>query len=139
MVSPQAKREAVTVLMTEHDFGVTRACGLVRISSSLYRYRSRRPDRPGLRERIEEIAALKRRYGYRRMSSAAAPRGLDGESQATSIGCIAKRAWRCGGASVKRIGPCRAQAVAEAGGGQSAAGRWILSRTAWRMVGGYDV
>ena len=29
MVSPQAKREAVTVLMTERDFGVTRACGLV--------------------------------------------------------------------------------------------------------------
>ena len=28
MVSPQAKREAVTVLMTERDFGVTRACGL---------------------------------------------------------------------------------------------------------------
>ena len=42
MVSPQAKREAVTVLMTERDFGVTRACGLVRISRSLYRYRSRR-------------------------------------------------------------------------------------------------
>ena len=30
MVSPQAKRVAVTVLMTERDFGVTRACGLVR-------------------------------------------------------------------------------------------------------------
>ena len=44
MVSPQAKREAVTVLMTERDFGVTRACGLVSISRSLYRYRSRRPD-----------------------------------------------------------------------------------------------
>jgi hypothetical protein len=31
-VGPQAKREAVTVLMTERDFGVTRACGLLRIS-----------------------------------------------------------------------------------------------------------
>jgi putative transposase len=67
MVSPQAKREAVTVLMTEYDFGVTRACGLVRISRSLYRYRSYRSDGPGLMARIEELAALKRRYGYRRI------------------------------------------------------------------------
>jgi len=67
MVSPQAKREAVTVLMTERDFGVTRACGLVRISRSLYRYRRRRPECAGLPERIGEIAALKRRYGYRRV------------------------------------------------------------------------
>ena len=67
MVSPQTKREAVTVLLTERDFGVTRACGLVGISRSLYRYRGRRPDSAALRSRIEEIAALKRRYGYRRV------------------------------------------------------------------------
>jgi putative transposase len=53
--------------MSEQDFGVTRACGLVQISRSLYRYCRRRTDRPGLLERIEEIAALKRRYGYRRV------------------------------------------------------------------------
>ena len=41
MVSPQAKREAVSMLMTERDYGVTRACGLVQISRSLYRYRMR--------------------------------------------------------------------------------------------------
>jgi hypothetical protein len=35
MVSPQAKREAVTTLMVEQDFGVTRACGLLCISRSL--------------------------------------------------------------------------------------------------------
>jgi putative transposase len=67
MVSPQAKREAVTLLLAERDFGVTRACGLVGISRSLYRYRRRRPDSAALRSRIEEIAALKRRYGYRRV------------------------------------------------------------------------
>jgi len=67
MVSPQAKRAAVAVLMTERDFGVTRACGLIGISRSLYRYRSRRPDSGPLRARIEEIAAIKRRYGYRRV------------------------------------------------------------------------
>lgn len=67
MVSPQAKRAAVGVLMTERGLGVTRACGLVDISRSLYRYRSRRPDSAPLRTRIEEIAAEKRRYGYRRV------------------------------------------------------------------------
>jgi len=67
MVSPQARREAVTILMTERDFGVTRACGLISVSRSLYRYRSRRPDRGRLRARIDEIAASKRRYGYRRV------------------------------------------------------------------------
>jgi putative transposase len=58
---------AVEVLMTERGFGVTRACGLVGISRSLYRYRGRRPDSAPLRARIEEIAAAKRRYGYRRI------------------------------------------------------------------------
>ena len=54
--------------MTERGLGVTRACGLVAISRSLYRYRSRRrPDSTPLRVRIEEIAAVKRRYGYRRV------------------------------------------------------------------------
>lgn len=47
MVNPQVKREPVNGLMTGRDFGVTRACGLVRISSSLYRYRSRRPECAG--------------------------------------------------------------------------------------------
>jgi putative transposase len=67
MVSPQAKRAAVMMMMTERGFGVTRACGLIGISRSLYRYRSRRPDSAPLRARIEEIAAMKRRYGYRRV------------------------------------------------------------------------
>jgi putative transposase len=67
MVSPQAKREAVSMLMTERDYGVTRACGLLQISRSLYRYRSRRPACAKLCERIREIAEQKRRYGYRRI------------------------------------------------------------------------
>ena len=67
MVSPQVKREAVTALMNERSFGVTRACGLAQISVSLYRYRSRRADCRALRERICDIAAMKRRYGYRRV------------------------------------------------------------------------
>src|SRR6185503_1488460 len=66
-LSPQAKRAVIGTLMTERGFGVTRACGPMGISRSLYRYRSRRPDTALLRSRIEEIAALERRYGYRRV------------------------------------------------------------------------
>ena len=66
MVSPQAKREAVTVLMGECGMRVTRACGLVGISRALYRYQAKRSD-DALRTRIESIAAQKHRYGYRRI------------------------------------------------------------------------
>lgn len=61
------KRQAVDLLKEERGFGVTRACGLLMISRSLYGYRSRRPVAEGLRERICELAGEKRRYGYRRI------------------------------------------------------------------------
>ena len=67
MVSPQARREAVGILTAERGLGVTRACGLVGISRSLYGYRSRRSPALELRTRIAELAAMKRRYGYRRI------------------------------------------------------------------------
>lgn len=67
MVSPQAKREAVDILTAERGLGVTRACGLVGISRSLYGYRSCRSPALELRSRIAELAAMKRRYGYRRI------------------------------------------------------------------------
>jgi putative transposase len=67
MVGPQVKRQAVDVLREERGLGITRACGLVGISRSLYGYRSCRPDCIRLRERLGELASEKRRYGYRRI------------------------------------------------------------------------
>jgi putative transposase len=67
MVSPQVKRQAVDLLRAERGLRVTRACGLVGISRSLYAYRSRRPDSAALRQRIYDLAGEKRRYGYRRI------------------------------------------------------------------------
>src|SRR5690606_37496913 len=67
MVSPQAKREAVAHLMAAHPLGVTRACGLIGISRSLYRYQAKRPSDMALKDRLSELAAQKRRYGYRRL------------------------------------------------------------------------
>jgi len=67
VVSPQARRDVVTHLMTAHQLGVTRACGLIGISRSLYRYAARRPDDTALAERLTTLAGQKRRYGYRRL------------------------------------------------------------------------
>jgi putative transposase len=67
VVSPQARRAAVTHLMTCYQMGVTRACGLIGISRSLYRYEARRPDDTALKQRLAELAEQKRRYGYRRL------------------------------------------------------------------------
>ncbi|NTY38471.1 IS3 family transposase [Burkholderia diffusa] len=54
--------------MTERAMGVTRACGLVGISRSLFYYESRRRvDDEALTGRMMAIAAQKCRYGYRRI------------------------------------------------------------------------
>ncbi|WP_414691740.1 IS3 family transposase [Noviherbaspirillum sp.] len=63
----QALLEAAAHVMQVYGLGVTRACGLIRISRSLYRYEPRRADDQALRERLCELAAYKRRYGYRRL------------------------------------------------------------------------
>ena len=47
--------------------GITRACGLLGISRSLFAYESKRTDDVALTERMKEMATLKRRYGYRRI------------------------------------------------------------------------
>lgn len=67
MVSPQAKREAVSHVMKAHELGVTKACGLIGISRSLYRYEAKRPEDSELKARLCELATQKRRYGYRRL------------------------------------------------------------------------
>lgn len=67
VVSPQAKRAAVLHLMTAHSLGITRACGLIGISRSNYRYQSQRQDDTSLKARLHDLANLKRRYGYRRL------------------------------------------------------------------------
>ena len=68
MVSPQARREAVSILMAERQMGVTRACGLIGISRSLFRYAPKRAaSDAAVSARLAELAADKRRYGYRRL------------------------------------------------------------------------
>ena len=45
-----------------------RACGLAGLGRSSYRYPRQGADESGLRERLKELAAERRRYGYRRLT-----------------------------------------------------------------------
>ncbi len=51
----------------ERGYSQRRACGRVGIAPRVYRCRSPRPDDAGLRQRLRELAAQRRRFGYRRL------------------------------------------------------------------------
>ena len=67
MVSPQLRRQAVVVMRSEVAVSERRACGLIEIYRRTYRYVPR-PEDPRLRVRLRELAAERRRFGYRRLT-----------------------------------------------------------------------
>lgn len=67
MVTPGARRDAVACLCEEHQVSERRACAVLGADRSSIRYRSRRPDDLGIRERLRALAAERRRFGYRRL------------------------------------------------------------------------
>ena len=67
MVTPDAKRAAVAHLCEAHEVSQRRACAALKVDRSSVRYASRRGDDAELRARIRDIAAERRRFGYRRV------------------------------------------------------------------------
>jgi putative transposase len=67
MVTPAARREAAAHLGQVRGVSQRRACRSLGVDRSSVRYRSRRPDDGFIRSRLREIAALRRRFGYRRL------------------------------------------------------------------------
>ena len=67
MVTPAVKREAVAHLRQAHEMSERRACGVIGCVRMTVRYRSRRIDDAGLRERLRTLAKERRRLGYRRL------------------------------------------------------------------------
>ena len=61
------QRQAVGVMRSEAAVSERRACGLVKAHRATCRYRRRRVEDPRLRERLRELAATRRRFGYRRL------------------------------------------------------------------------
>jgi putative transposase len=67
MVTPVARREAAVHLGQVYEVSQRRACQVLGADRSSVRYRSRRPDDTHIRARLREIAAARRRFGYRRL------------------------------------------------------------------------
>jgi putative transposase len=53
--------------MTAHGLSQRRACGLLDMDRTSFRYRSTRADDAQLRARMRALAAERRRFGYRRL------------------------------------------------------------------------
>jgi transposase InsO family protein len=67
MVTPAARREAVAHLRTSFEVSERRACVVLGVDRTSVRYRSSRPDDAAVRARLRELAAVRRRFGYRRL------------------------------------------------------------------------
>jgi putative transposase len=66
-VKPAQRRAAVHFLRVGFRISERRACRVVAAHRRTMRYRSRKPDQSPLRQRIKELAAVRVRYGYRRI------------------------------------------------------------------------
>ena len=75
MLSAPQRREGAAVLV-QHGISERRACYLVGIARSLFRYRSRSPTDERLTEQLQHIAREHPRYGYRRAWALLARQGL---------------------------------------------------------------
>lgn len=75
-MTPAARRQAVAHVCAAHDVSERRACTALSIDRSTIRYRSRRPDDTSVRHRIRELAAIRRRFGYRRLHFLLGKEGL---------------------------------------------------------------
>ena|SRR5207249_3483935 len=67
MVTPAARREAAAHLAQIFAVSQRRACNAIGVDRSSVRYRRRRPDDAAARARLRELAATRRRFGYRRL------------------------------------------------------------------------
>lgn len=67
MVTPAARREVVAHIATAFSMSERRACRVIGVDRSSMRYAGTRPDDAVLRGRLKELAAERRRFGYRRL------------------------------------------------------------------------
>ena len=67
MVTPAARREAAAHLAQAFDMSERRACRVIGVDRTSVRYQGSSPDDDVLRGRLKELAAERRRFGYRRL------------------------------------------------------------------------
>ena len=66
-MTPAAKRQVVAHLVAGHEMCERRTCRVIGCCRMTMRYEAIRQDDPVLRERLKELAGLRRRFGYRRL------------------------------------------------------------------------
>lgn len=66
-MKPAHKRTLVGILIEQYRVSEKRACRVIQICRTSFRYRSTRAEQAPLRMRIKEIAAVRVRYGYKRI------------------------------------------------------------------------
>lgn len=66
-MTPAARRTAVTAAREAHGISERRACWIIGADRSAMRYRHRRGDDATTRTRLKELAAERRRFGWRRL------------------------------------------------------------------------
>lgn len=76
MVTPAARRSAVAHACEPFGLSERRACLIVGVSRRVVRYRSCRPDDAPIRMRLRELAAERRRFGFRRLGILLAGEGM---------------------------------------------------------------
>src|SRR5579863_1751363 len=67
VVTPAARRAAVRSACEAHGISERRACSIIGADRSTVRYRHRRTDDAAFCDRLRELAAERRRFGYRRL------------------------------------------------------------------------
>jgi putative transposase len=70
------RRKAVSWAIEQKGYSQRGACRLAGLQAKTYRYRSRRADDSTIRERLRELAAQRRRFGYRRLHILLAREGI---------------------------------------------------------------
>lgn len=68
MVRPAVRRLGARDLVERYEVSERRACSVVGLSRSTLRYTSRLKEPVGLRRRLRELAAQRRRWGYKRLT-----------------------------------------------------------------------
>jgi putative transposase len=68
VVTPAARRQIVTYLVTNHGISQRRACRLAQLRRATMRYQARPDDQTALRERLRALAQERPRFGYRRLT-----------------------------------------------------------------------
>jgi putative transposase len=67
VVTPAARKVAVTAARDAHGISERRACSIIGADRSAMRYRHRRADETATRTRLKELATERRRFGWRRL------------------------------------------------------------------------